>query len=397
MRIMTKKVIKFIALEQEERDCLILGIAFWLLLLETFVLPRIWSSVFLHQPSFISSFYSQQAFSSFISSLRSPISQATQPPDSNESSSSTSTSTSTPFPSNTLFAPTFSHSSKDPVPRNLAVLPSHRIVIAEGLYCNLDEGEWRKAAEMFDLRIMTLLDKEVAKKRLRERHVATGVAKDDEEAVWRGESRCWIVDVDVLIPLSLSCLIDWRSHPLLMHFSTADNNDLPNGDYLLAHILEPALKVPSLDEPSWAGAEWNLSFASQISKPDSCECFCQLNSRKEAVDEEQKRHFGEEHVGKSARRELRVWHFEKYHQVPKLVALSLLALAKTSTKKRLSFDCSLVSWLKGLLLRSSISFDPWPFLKQLFSGSTSLAPSLCHSPNPSHLSKFTFHFSFTRS
>lgn len=59
----------------------------------------------------------------------------------------------------------------------------------EGLYCNLDEGEWRKAAEMFDLRIVTLLDKEVAKNRLRERHVATGVAKDDEEAVWRGESR----------------------------------------------------------------------------------------------------------------------------------------------------------------------------------------------------------------
>lgn len=140
-----------------------------------------------------------QAFSKFISSLRSPISKALQPEDGYSTPPS-----STPLPTNTLYAPTFSHSSKDPIQRNLTVLPSHRIVIIEGLYCNLNQGEWRKAAETFDFRIVSLLDREVARERLRVRHVATGVAKDDQEAIWRGE--CWFPTRF----LSLSLREDWR-------------------------------------------------------------------------------------------------------------------------------------------------------------------------------------------
>ena len=37
--------------------------------------------------------------------------------------------------------------------------------------------------------------------------------------------------------------------------NTADNNDLPNGRYLLDHVLEPATRLQSIDDREWRGAE----------------------------------------------------------------------------------------------------------------------------------------------
>jgi hypothetical protein len=31
----------------------------------------------------------------------------------------------------------------------------------------------------------------------------------------------------------------------------ADNNDLPNGDWLMSHLLAPYTVVTSIDDPSW--------------------------------------------------------------------------------------------------------------------------------------------------
>ncbi|SPO44492.1 related to YFH7 - putative kinase [Moesziomyces antarcticus] len=115
-----------------------------------------------------------------------------------------------------LYAPSFDHAKKDPLEDDVAVLPSHRVVVFEGLYCNCDVGEWKRAAEQFDVRLVFEISKQDAKTRLITRHVATGVAKDTEEAIWR-----------------------------------ADNNDLPNGDWLMSHLLAPYTVVTSIDDPSW--------------------------------------------------------------------------------------------------------------------------------------------------
>lgn len=89
--------------------------------------------------------------------------------------------------SQTLRAPSFDHAKKDPLEDDVSVLPSHRIVVFEGLYCNCDAGEWKRAAEAFDKRLVFDIEKEEAKQRLVVRHVATGVAKDTEQAIWRGK------------------------------------------------------------------------------------------------------------------------------------------------------------------------------------------------------------------
>lgn len=86
-----------------------------------------------------------------------------------------------------VLAPSFSHSLKDPVADDIRIEPRHRVVIFEGLYCNCDDGEWARGARALDERWVVDVDRNVARERLRVRHVATGVAKDEEEALWRGE------------------------------------------------------------------------------------------------------------------------------------------------------------------------------------------------------------------
>lgn len=97
--------------------------------------------------------------------------------------------------SKTHLAPSFDHAKKDPLEDDVKVLPSHRVVVFEGLYCNCDAGEWARAAREFDGRLVFELPKEEAKRRLVVRHVKTGVAKDEEEAVWRGECRAAVSSI----------------------------------------------------------------------------------------------------------------------------------------------------------------------------------------------------------
>lgn len=90
-------------------------------------------------------------------------------------------------PQEVVKAPSFDHALKDPVEEDVEVRPEHRIVIIEGLYCNCDDGEWAKGAQLLDERWVVEVERDVARQRLRVRHVETGVAKDEEEALWRGE------------------------------------------------------------------------------------------------------------------------------------------------------------------------------------------------------------------
>jgi pantothenate kinase len=83
-----------------------------------------------------------------------------------------------------IYAPSFDHALKDPVPDSIPVypLPRHRIVVVEGIYVLLDREPWRSAAGMMDLRVFVRVDFEVARRRLVRRHVAAGIAGDEEEA-----------------------------------------------------------------------------------------------------------------------------------------------------------------------------------------------------------------------
>lgn len=138
-----------------------------------------------------------------------------------------------------LRAPSFSHSLKDPVTDDIAILPHHRVVLFEGLYANVDEGEWAQAAKLYDERWVVECNGLVAKARLIARHVVTGVAKDVEEAVWRGEQGLMGKARATNLKVSLS----------------ADNNDMPNGRYLMEHVLEPCLRLKSIDDSTWQGFE----------------------------------------------------------------------------------------------------------------------------------------------
>ncbi|KAG8969803.1 hypothetical protein FRC03_000629 [Tulasnella sp. 419] len=111
-------------------------------------------------------------------------------------------------------APSFSHVLKDPVQDDIPILLTHRVVILEGLYVFLGTERWLPASQLLHERWLIEVDVDVAIKRLTKRHVATGVTKDLEEAIWR-----------------------------------ATNNDMPNGQFVLDHILPPTRRIPSLEDP----------------------------------------------------------------------------------------------------------------------------------------------------
>lgn len=113
-----------------------------------------------------------------------------------------------------ITAPSFDHALKDPTPDAVAVHRHHRIVVIEGLYTMLDVDVWRTAAEAMDERWWVDADWEVARARLVKRHVLTGVAKDIQEANWR-----------------------------------ADENDGPNGKFIVDNLYKPTRKVRSIDDP----------------------------------------------------------------------------------------------------------------------------------------------------
>ncbi|KZV77423.1 P-loop containing nucleoside triphosphate hydrolase protein [Peniophora sp. CONT] len=142
--------------------------------------------------------FDAQGYVSFVQNLRTPISQLpTEAPD--------------------ITAPSFDHALKDPSPHAVRITPQHRIVVIEGLYTFLSIEPWCRAGSLLDERWYIELDPKEAARRLVKRHVATGVAKDLTEAQWR-----------------------------------SDENDMPNGQFIIEHMLQPTRIIPSLDDPSFA-------------------------------------------------------------------------------------------------------------------------------------------------
>ncbi|THH17143.1 hypothetical protein EW146_g3617 [Bondarzewia mesenterica] len=135
------------------------------------------------------------AYVSFVKSLRHPLSSSAP----------------------AITAPSFDHALKDPTPHAITILSEYRIVVIEGLYCFLSIPPWAEAGLLLDERWFIELDVEEASKRLVKRHVLTGVAKDMEEAIWRSEQ-----------------------------------NDMPNGKFIIANMLEPTRVIHSIDDTNYS-------------------------------------------------------------------------------------------------------------------------------------------------
>lgn len=116
-----------------------------------------------------------------------------------------------------VLAPTFDHAVKDPVEGDLAVPASARVVIIEGLYLCLDEDVWRDARALFDEMWFVDVDADVARRRLRERHLRAGIVSTLDE----GDQR-------------------------------ALQNDIPNGLDLVARRLPVDEVVVSREDGTWA-------------------------------------------------------------------------------------------------------------------------------------------------
>ena len=82
----------------------------------------------------------------------------------------------------TLYAPSFDHAIKDPKENDIPILASTKIIVFEGNYLSLDKEPWKEAAGLMDEVWFVDVDFEVARRRLVERHVSTGVAPTEGEA-----------------------------------------------------------------------------------------------------------------------------------------------------------------------------------------------------------------------
>ena len=92
----------------------------------------------------------------------------------------------------TIRAPSFDHAVKDPVEDDIPIYPTTRIVLLEGNYVALDHKPWSDAARLMDEVWFVAVSEDVAARRLIKRHIAAGLAVDEEDAgrrVWASDVR----------------------------------------------------------------------------------------------------------------------------------------------------------------------------------------------------------------
>ncbi|KAJ5108661.1 hypothetical protein N7456_005336 [Penicillium angulare] len=77
-----------------------------------------------------------------------------------------------------VYAASFDHAIKDPVADDIAILPTSKVVVLEGLYLGLNREPWSLAAGLMDELWFIDVDRVVARARLVKRHVASGIVPD---------------------------------------------------------------------------------------------------------------------------------------------------------------------------------------------------------------------------
>ncbi|KAG0127121.1 P-loop containing nucleoside triphosphate hydrolase protein [Tuber indicum] len=118
-----------------------------------------------------------------------------------------------------IYAPSFDHAVKDPVEDDIKILSSQRVLIFEGSgnYLSMGTEVWGDIARFFDELWFVEVERGVARERLIARHLEAGLADTREAAAKR-----------------------------------ADENDLPNGDYLIKNGLKPHRIIRSVEDQEHA-------------------------------------------------------------------------------------------------------------------------------------------------
>lgn len=120
----------------------------------------------------------------------------------------------------TVYAPSFDHAVKDPVSNDIAIPPTARIVIFEGLYTALDADGWRDAHALMDETWFVDVDIETATQRVAKRNFVAGITKTFEESLARTKE-----------------------------------SDMRNAREILDSRLPVQEVVPSIDDDSWRSEE----------------------------------------------------------------------------------------------------------------------------------------------
>ncbi|KAI1125230.1 P-loop containing nucleoside triphosphate hydrolase protein [Nemania abortiva] len=112
----------------------------------------------------------------------------------------------------TILAPSFDHKLKDPIPNAIRIEPQTGIIIVEGNWLLLDCEPWNQIPEHVDDTWFVDVDPALALRRIAQRHLEAGIENTWEAAVTRAEL-----------------------------------NDLRNGDDVRTHLLEPNVRVQSIE------------------------------------------------------------------------------------------------------------------------------------------------------
>ncbi|KAI0533981.1 P-loop containing nucleoside triphosphate hydrolase protein [Xylaria digitata] len=112
----------------------------------------------------------------------------------------------------TVLAPSFDHSIKDPIVDSIRIGPETQIIIVEGNWLLLDREPWRQIPKYVDNTWFVDVDASLARQRIVERHIVSGIESTWETALNR-----------------------------------ADTNDLPNGDEVRDHLARPNIRVMSVE------------------------------------------------------------------------------------------------------------------------------------------------------
>jgi pantothenate kinase len=77
------------------------------------------------------------------------------------------------------------------VEEDIAILPAHRIVVLEGNYIHLTVPPWDQAAALLDEKWFIVVERDVARERVIQRHLISGVAETEVEAAKRFDENDW--------------------------------------------------------------------------------------------------------------------------------------------------------------------------------------------------------------
>ncbi|MCJ1225087.1 hypothetical protein MMC12_001736 [Toensbergia leucococca] len=122
--------------------------------------------------------------------------------------------------SRTIYAPSFDHALKDPVAEDIAIPPTTRVLFFEGNYLSLNKGLWKEAAILMDELWFVHVDFETARRRLVQRHLKAGIAKDVEAA-----------------------------------YKRVAENDLVNGQEIVDNRLDVQEMISSREDQGWKGSQ----------------------------------------------------------------------------------------------------------------------------------------------